>query len=481
MGYTLPLPPFRHVSTLSVDELIQVAARFILISDNLASPDPQFRDHWTLTLGDEEPSLPPINVFGILPNGHYVLIMHEKGVFTLWDVRPTGPSGRRRLVARHETSDETVSMEYTTEGDSGTCIIVAALSEETAIPTIFVFQFQLDFSTDESSHGVPRVIQSDLANYCIDHIGYFARIALQDGLCLAWYNSEEKVIASILDYRNSKRVDLETDITSTTSPDCCLYHGSLIFHHDKLTNAVVSAYFHITEHLKPVPNNSRLWDVDMISKAPDRSAVLPLHSPDSSSKANQEPNLVWNTIHPTNTPNANTLCGSPSIFATETMSPTTYGRIPHLSARWMEPQTTLEMLRTGANLDTPVFRTWIDLEGPTAARDDGFEFLISTTCGLRMLWVTYAEADSDDLPIEEVLYLIPLLTPDERTRGHAGKRILRLPTDLFDILTMDFSDESGTLVIASKSGDTSDERSSEVSQDSGTQLDVNQVLHIFQY
>lgn len=62
------------------------------------------------------------------------------------------------------------------------------------------------------------MVQSDLAQYRIDYIGYFARIALQDGLCLTWYTSDsgEKVIASILDYRNSKRVDLETDITSTT-------------------------------------------------------------------------------------------------------------------------------------------------------------------------------------------------------------------------------------------------------------------------
>lgn len=130
LGYTLPLPPFRDLSTLSVNELIQVSTRFVLISDNLASPEPRFRDHWTLTLDEEEP-LPPINVFGILPNGHYVLIMHEEGVFTLWDVRPTGPPGRRRLVTRHEISDETVSMEYTTEGDSGTCIVVAAFSEQT--------------------------------------------------------------------------------------------------------------------------------------------------------------------------------------------------------------------------------------------------------------------------------------------------------------------------------------------------------------
>ncbi|KAG8895188.1 Vacuolar protein-sorting-associated protein 28, partial [Tulasnella sp. 408] len=309
------------------------------------------------------------------------------------------------------------------------------------------------------------VVQSDLAQYRIDYIGYFARIALQDGLCLTWYTSDsgEKVIASILDYRNSKRVDLETDITLTTSPDCCLYNGSLIFHHDKLTNAVVNAYFRITEHLQPVPNNSRPGDVDMISKAPDRSAVLPLHPPDPSSRANQEPNLTWTTIHPTNTPNANTLCGSPSIFATDTMSPKTFDRTPHLSARWMEPRTTLEMLRTGTNLDTLVSRTWIDLEGTTVARDDGFEFLISTTCGLRMLWVSDAEETKSEGSIgEEVLYLIPLLTPDERTKGNAGTRLLRLPIDLFDMLTMDFSDESGTLVIASKSSDTSNQEGTRV-------------------
>ncbi|KAG8904335.1 hypothetical protein FRC01_008772 [Tulasnella sp. 417] len=480
MGYTLPLPPFRHISTLSVKELIQAAARFMLISDNLASPEPQFRDHWTLTLDEEEPSLPPINVFGILPNGHFVLIMHEEGVFTLWDLRPGGPPGRQRLVARHEISDETVSMEYTTEGENDTCIVVAALSETTDPPTILVFQFQLNFSTNDSSHGVPQVIQTDLAKYYIGQVRYFARIALQDGLCLAWYNSGEKVVASILDYRSSKRLDLETDIISTTSPDCCLYHGSLIFHHDKLTSAVVSTYFSITQHLQPVPNNSRPGDVDMISKAADRSAVLPLQPPDSSSRANQDPNLIWTTIHPTNTPNANTLCGSPSIFATETMSPTVFDRVPHLSARWMEPRTTLEMLRTGENLDTLVSRTWIDLEGSTASRDDGFEFLISTTCGLRMLWVSYREeTDSDGAADEEVLYLIPLLIPDERTTQNAEKRMMRLPIDLFDMLTMDFSDESGTLVIASKSTD--QEGSNEGSQDSWKQSNESQVLEIFQY
>ncbi|KAG8902909.1 hypothetical protein FRC01_009426, partial [Tulasnella sp. 417] len=330
--------------------------------------------------------------------------------------------------------------------------------------------FQLIFATDEPSHGVPQVIQSDLAKYCIDDIGHFARIALQDGLCLAWYHSgsREKVTASIFDYRSSKRLDLETDITSTMSPDCHLYNGCLIFHRDELTNSVVSAYFSVTQHLQLVSNNSRPGDVNMISKGPDRSAVLPLQPPDSNSNANHELDLIWDTVHPTNTPNANTLCGSPSIFATETMSPTVYDRVPHLSARWMEPGTTLEMLRTGENLDTPVSRTWVDLDGPTVINDDGFEFLIPTTCGLRMLWVSYKEeTDSDGAADEEVLYLIPLLIPDERTTQNAGKRMLRLPIDLLDMLTMDFSDESGTLVIASKLRD--------------TQSNIKKVLNIFQY
>ncbi|KAG8945596.1 hypothetical protein FRC04_000643 [Tulasnella sp. 424] len=217
MGYALPFPPFRQVSTLSTKELIQVAVRFVSIGDNLASPEPQFRSHWVLSLEEEE-LLPPINVFGILPNGHYVLIMHEEGVFTLWDVRPTSIPGPGRFLARHEVSDETVSMEYTTEGSDGTCIVVAAFSEETDLPTIFVFQLQLNFPSEGSSHGIPEVVRSDLAKFCINPFRYFARIALQEGLCFAWYNSEdeEKITVSILDYRSSKRMDLETDIIATT-------------------------------------------------------------------------------------------------------------------------------------------------------------------------------------------------------------------------------------------------------------------------
>ncbi|KAG8973598.1 hypothetical protein FRB90_009902 [Tulasnella sp. 427] len=122
----MPFPPFRRTSALSVDELIQIAVKFTYISDNLASLEPQPRSHWVIDLNEEL----PMNVFGILPNGHYVLVMHRRGVFTLWDIRATGVP-RDRLLARHTLPEEIISMEYTTEGEDGTCIVVAALSEET--------------------------------------------------------------------------------------------------------------------------------------------------------------------------------------------------------------------------------------------------------------------------------------------------------------------------------------------------------------
>lgn len=130
MGYAMPFPPFRKVSTLSTSELIRVAVKFVLIGNNLASPEPQFRSHRVLSLGEEEP-FPGIDYLAILPNGHHVLLMHYEGVFTLWDLRPTSAPGQGRLLARHKVPYKTTHMEYTTEGDNGSCIVVAALSKET--------------------------------------------------------------------------------------------------------------------------------------------------------------------------------------------------------------------------------------------------------------------------------------------------------------------------------------------------------------
>lgn len=136
------------------------------------------------------------------------------------------------------------------------------------------------------------------------------------------------------------------------------------------------------------------------------------------------------------------------------------------------------MLRTGANTDTPLSRTWIDPKGRPRVQEDETEFLRATTCGLRMLGAGRPEDGDSEGGDDEALYLIPLLVPDNRTRGDDGKRILRLHINFDSAVSMSFSDESGTLIITS---DIADSNSEEGSEESVERSIVNQVLHIFQY
>ncbi|KAG8973674.1 hypothetical protein FRB90_009887 [Tulasnella sp. 427] len=438
MGHTMPFPPFRRTSALSVDELIQIAVKFTSISDNLASLEPQPRSHWEIDLDEAL----PMNVFGILPNGHYVLVMHREGLFTLWDIRAKGVLGSDRLLARHQLPEETISMEFTTE----------------------------DLASDET----PGVVITTLAQFRIQPTISYARLALQEGFCLTWHRSESerKTFATILDYRNSRRLDLEMDASSKVPPDACLYYGNLVVHHDETDCTAVQAYLNVTQHFQPVRNASGPEHVDTCRKAPDYSAILPLQPPPTVPNSSTSLELGWYSIHPTNTPNENTPCGSPSIFAAERRDPDDPGALfQHLSARWMIPKQTLDILRAGANIDTPLSRRWIDLEGHTSMREeDGFEFLISSTCGLRMLWINNHELEGT---YRDLLYFIPLLDP---STGKDGRRVLHLPIDLENTITMDFSDESGTLVVACRLDEDADDDGEQAMESS-----ADQVLHIFQY
>ncbi|KAG9018110.1 hypothetical protein FRB90_012261 [Tulasnella sp. 427] len=319
-------------------------------------------------------------------------------------------------------------------------------------------------------------------------IRHFARVVLQDGICLAWYSPSSggtNVMATIVDYRKGKRCDLETDIEAvieTQEIEACMCNGSLLFHRDGLASTVVYAYFDVKQHLQSVTASSRPGDIQTVQKPSDASATLSLQLPDPASRAHGDTHWGWTSVRPVNTPNPSTPRGYPSIFSCETPIRGTRKTGPHISARWMEPRTTLEMLKTEKRNETPLSRTWIDLHSPTGRRQwDGFDFMVSSTCGQRVLWVGHrndVQPGQADSFAEQVLFFIPLLTPDDTLRGAAGKRILELPIPLDDrLVTMDFSDEAGTLVVAWKP----DEDADDDDDDEPMESNADHILHIFQY
>ncbi|KAG9016717.1 hypothetical protein FRB90_002398 [Tulasnella sp. 427] len=376
-------------------------------------------------------------------------------------------------------------MKYTVEGEFGTSIVVSAFSNSRDSPTVFVFELALSFQSTEWSTEVPKIVQTDLTSFSVNRIRHFARVLVQDGLCVAWYSPSSgstNVIATVVDYRQGKRFDLETNIEATRETrdiQACIGNGSLLFYRDRLTSTVIDAYFDVTHYLQSVAPDSRPGDIQTVHKPPDASAVLSLQLPDPASRAHGEPRWGWTSVRTANTPHSSSPRGSASIFSYAIQMPGTRVIDPRISARWMDPRTTLETLKMETRMDTQIPRTWIDLDGPTGRRKwDWFGFMVASTYGHRVLWVSHrkdVQPGQTDGSAEQALFLIPLLTPDGTPRGAAGKRILELPIPLGDrLVAMDFSDELGTLVVAWKPGEDAD-------GDEPMESSADHVLHIFQY
>lgn len=127
--HPLPLPPFRTLQSLTLQELKAVCSRAQRIHSNLLRSDPDLRQDVcfrTAELG--KGARGGIYHFAFLPGGRHVLVLTVRGLVTCWDIEgelarsDAGGGGERKVVgqvlASHESKLRPLMWNFCADGEN---------------------------------------------------------------------------------------------------------------------------------------------------------------------------------------------------------------------------------------------------------------------------------------------------------------------------------------------------------------------------
>ena len=133
-----PIPPSCPRESMTIEELQNACFRAHSTIQNIASAQPEYKDHRTLSLPDGSE---PIGHILFLPGGRYAIIAHCDGLIRLWDLRtehgvspalsPTTSASHHqstkpfgKCLAVYHAASSIVTINFVTSGSHGEVVTI---------------------------------------------------------------------------------------------------------------------------------------------------------------------------------------------------------------------------------------------------------------------------------------------------------------------------------------------------------------------